>query len=362
MIDAAVHHRWSSETAIYPFLEEGWRRYVGEPRTVAGRFGARRLLPIGRYPNPVGEDLPGAAGDGEVAGASVESLADRWLDPGAFDRALLIFDRGTFAGSHPNPFFAAAVVRAINDWNAANWLAGGERLHGVALVPEQSPDEAVAELHRVAANPRIAAVAVSPSIGRLLGHPLYHPIYAAAAELGLPVVLNRGIDAITDAPTGTAGGAPYTFAEYRTLAPLALMTNVTSLVVNGVFERFPDLRVYVSGGGITWLDAMLLRVDTLWRSLRSDFPWVKEAPSEYLRRGLRVSTYGIEAGVPETLRRLAERKPHLREMLIYGSGWPRWDTTGPDAVAELLPADWRDEVFGANAASWFRWESRVAAG
>jgi uncharacterized protein len=361
VIDAAVHHRWASEAEVYPFLEEGWRRYVGEPRSIAGRFGARRLLPIGRYPNPVGEDLPGAAAEGAVAGASVDALGERWLDDNSIDRALLVYDRGTFAASHPNPFFAAAVVRAVNDWNAETWLCGDERLHGVALVPEQSPDEAVAELHRVAANPRIAAVAVSPSIGRLLGHPLYHPIYEAAAELGLPVVINRGIDAITDAPTGTAGGAPYTFAEYRTLAPLALTTNITSIVVNGVFERYPALRLYASGAGITWLDAMFLRVDTLWRSLRSDFPWVKEAPSEYLRRGLRVGTYGIEAGAPDTIRRLAERKPHLREMLVYGSGWPRWDTTGPREVAELLPTDWHEEVFTGNAAGWFRWESRVAA-
>ncbi len=54
MIDAAIYHRWTDEAEIHPYLDEGWRGYVGEPRSVAGRFGARRLLPISRYPNPTG--------------------------------------------------------------------------------------------------------------------------------------------------------------------------------------------------------------------------------------------------------------------------------------------------------------------
>lgn len=361
MIDAAIYHRWAAETEIHPYLDEGWRGYVGEPGSVAGRFGARRLLPISRYPNPAGEDLAGAAPAGGVAGADPAALIERLVDAEGLERVLLVYDRATLAGTHPNPFFAAAVVRAVNDWNAERWLAADPRLHGIALVPEQSPAEAVAELHRVAENPQVAGVSISPSIGRLLGHPLYHPIYAAAAELGLPIVIKRGIDAITDAPTGTAGGAPYTFAEYRTLAPLALATNVTSLIVNGVFAGYPELRVYVIGGGITWVDAMLLRVDTLWRSLRRDLPWVTEAPSEYLHRNLRIGTYGIESGAPDAVRRLCEQRPHLRDLLIYGSGWPRADAARREEVAALLPAEWHAQVFGENAATWFRFGAGVRA-
>jgi uncharacterized protein len=233
------------------------------------------------------------------------------------------------------------------------------------------PDDAVRELRRVAEHPQIAAVTLSPSIGRLLGHPLYNPIYEAAAELGLPIVVHRGIDTMTDAPTGTAAGAPYTFAEYQTLAPLALMTNVMSLVTNGVFARYPDLRFYIVGGGLGWVDSMLLRVDTLWRSLRRDFPWVTEPPSTYFDRQVRISTYGMESRTPDTLRRLTELKPHLRQLVCFGSGYPSWDSLGPDDVRALLPIEWHDDVMHNNADGWFRWDgprapsavgARVAAG
>jgi uncharacterized protein len=356
MIDACVHQRWASESEVHPYLEEGWRHYVGEPGSIAGRFGARRLVPLTRYANPMGDDLEEARGpDGRPPGSSFERFEEQVLRRNGVQRALLLFDRAMFASSHPNPFFASATVRAINDWNAEQWLSRDERLFGTALIPDQTPDEAVAEIHRMAAHPKIAAVTISPTIGRLLGHPLYYPIYEAAAGLGLPVVIHRGIDTITDAPTGTAAGAPYTFAEYQTLAPLALMTNVMSLITNGVLARYPELRFYVVGGGLGWVDSLLLRIDTLWRSLRRDFPWVHEPPTEYFRRQIRISTYGLERGSPEALQRLVERKPHLRQLVCYGSGYPSWDTVWPEDIEQLFPADWREDVFHGNAEQWFRW-------
>jgi predicted TIM-barrel fold metal-dependent hydrolase len=365
MIDACMHHRWVDESEVHPYIEEGWRHYVGEPRSIMGTFGARRLVPLTRYHNPMGDDLADAQPpDGGPAGSSPQLLEDQVLSRFGVERALLLYDRAMFAPSHPNPFYATAIVRAINDWNIDTWLSRDERLYGTALVPEQVPDEAVTELRRVAANPKIVAVTLSPSIGRLLGHPLYNPIYEAASELGLPVVIHRGIDTMTDARTGTAAGPPYTFAEYQTLAPLALMTNVMSLATNGVFARYPELRFFIVGGGLAWAEALLLRIDTLWRSLRRDFPWVHEPPSSYFARQVRISTYGLERGAPETLQRLVERKPELRNLTVYGSGYPSWDTLWPAEVEELLPAGWHESVFRDNAEAWFRWQphNRQVAG
>jgi uncharacterized protein len=360
VIDACIHHRWVAETNVHPYIDPGWREYVGEPRSVAGRFGSRRLVPLTRYANPMGNDLDTAnPADGSPPGSSREMLDEQVLAPGGVRRALLLFDRAKFAPSHPNPFFAEVIVRAINDWNIDQWLSGDDRLYGAALIPEQVPEAAVTEMRRVAENPKIAAVTLSPSIGRLLGHPLYNPIYAAAQELGLPIVIHRGIDTMTDAPTGTAAGAPYTFAEYQTLAPMALMTNMMSLVTNGVFARFPNLRFYVVGGGLSWVDSMLLRVDTLWRSLRRDFPWVVEPPSVYFDRQVRISTYGMETAAPDNLRRLLEYKPHLRTITCYGSGYPSWDSLRPDDVTQLLPDGWSDDVMHGNAERWFRWDGVI---
>lgn len=362
MIDACIHHRWVAETDVHPYLEEGWRHYVGEPGSIQGVYGARRLVPLTRYANPMGDDLQSAAGPGGTPpGSSFEMLEEQVLRRNGVERALLLFDRQMFASSHPNPFYATATISAINDWNIAQWLERDDRVYGTMLIPDQTPADAVAELRRVGSHPKIAAVTLSPTIGRLLGHPLYNPIYEVVQELGLPIVLHRGIDTMTDSPASTAAGAPYTFAEYLTLAPLALKTNVMSLITNGVLERYPDLRFFVVGGGLTWVDSLLLRIDTLWRSLRRDFPWVHNPPRDYFMRQIRISSYGMERTTPDALGRLFEGNPELRQLIVYGSGYPSWDTSWPEEVESLFPADWHQDVLHDNAAGWFRWsEAKVA--
>ena len=336
MIDTSIHHRWAEERDVHPYLDPGWREYVGEAGSLPLGLGARRLVPATRYPNPMGDDLPDAiADDGRSVGANVDSLDKALLGPTGVERGLLLFDKGMFAASHPNPYFAAAVVRAINDWNIDQWLRGDERLYGAVLVPRQIPAEGAAEIRRIGPDLKIAgALLAVPSLGRLLGHPIYDPIFEAAAELHLPVILHSGFDALPDTPTGPAGGEPFTFAEYWTTAPLAVVTNVISLITNGVLVRHPDLRVFVVGAGIAWVGGTLMRLDQTWNALRRDVPWVREPPSAYFRRHIRISTYGIERSA--ALPRLIEATPGLDELLCYGSGFPSWDTLGPDEAAELF--------------------------
>ena len=95
----------------------------------------------------MGDDLAQARGrTGGPPGSSLSCWTSRCSTRDRVERALLLFDRAMFASSHPNPFFASATVRAINDWNADRWLAADDRLFGTALIPEQVPEKAVAEL------------------------------------------------------------------------------------------------------------------------------------------------------------------------------------------------------------------------
>jgi uncharacterized protein len=346
-----VHHRWGSDAELHSYLSEDWQHYVGFPGRLPGGRGMRRLVPGYRFPNPAGDDLPGAGPIATDPDAVVAEL-------GA-DRCLLLFDRGMFAAAMPNPYLGAAIVRAINDWNLDRWLARDDGLHGAVLLPGHMPDEAAAEIRRVGAHPKIAAALfASNAIGPLAGHPIYHPIYAAAEELGLPVVFHRGLDALADVPAGTAGGGAGSFAEYMTMAPLALVSQVTSVLTHGVFARFPGLRVYLVGAGVSWLPGVLRRMELMMRSLRRELPWVRERPTDYFERHVRVSTYGIERHArPEALERLFDAHPDVSRMLCFASGYPSWDTTRADELAELLPDEWAPSVLAGNADEWFRWSS-----
>jgi predicted TIM-barrel fold metal-dependent hydrolase len=318
----------------------------------------RNWLPRPRYPNPFGERLD------DDAATSLETLRAVRLDPQRIARGLLVFDRAMFVPVNPNPYLAAALVRAINDWNLDRWLHRDERLYGLALVPTQTPDVAAAEIARVGSDPKIAGVLLAaPALGKSLGHPVYDPIYRAAAELELPIVLHRGGDGLLDIPAGPAGGAPLTFAEYNAVAPLAVVTQLVSLIANGVLDKYPSLRMYLIGAGLAWIPSFLLRFEMMIRALRREVPWARRAGADYLEQQVRTSTYGIEldggadddGGGGAILTRILERHPEFCEWTIYGSGFPSWDTVEAGDVGLAFPASARAAIFADTARAWLRW-------
>jgi predicted TIM-barrel fold metal-dependent hydrolase len=363
LIETCTHHRGERDVEVLEHLDDGWRGYVGKPGTLRGGHGMRQWIPRQLFVNPAGDDAPGTDG-GSSAAAAARLLPV--LEARGVERALLLFDRAMFVPATPNPHLALAMVRALNDWTVSRWLELDERLYGAVLVPSQTPEAAAAEIARAGNNEKMAAVLLaSPALGKTLGHPVYDPIYRAAAELDLPVVLHSGGDAVVDTPTGPAGGPPLTFAEYAAVAPFGLISQLLSLLSNGVLDRYPSLRFLVVGAGVTWIPGFRMRFELIYRALRREIPWVKREIADYFERQIRVATYGLELGAGSpVLRRIVEQNEQLGSWLVYGSGYPSWDAATADDVAAAFPAEWHERLFRTNAEQWLRWpraRSRPAA-
>lgn len=362
VIDACVHHHWQSQVEVTDHLPEGWREHIGRPGTLPGGAGAMPLLPALPWHHPSGDYLASAAVEGGLpAGSSPELTVAQVLVDGPVERAILSHDRGMFVPAVPNTYRATAVVRAINDWTVDRWLGADDRFSGLVLVPNQTPGDGAAEVRRAGAHPRMVGVLLAANgLGKPFGHPTYHPIYEAAAELGLPVVLHVGGDAVPDTLSQpTAGGLPSTFGEVSALAYSPMMTHVQSFIVQGLFEKYPDLRLFVAGAGTSWIPGLFFRLDVNWRGLRREVPWVRRPPSEYFREHVRVSTWPLdrpaEPDGAERLVRLLEAFGGAEDLLCFASGYPHWNTDAAAEVAARLPAAWHARIFHDNAARWFRW-------
>jgi uncharacterized protein len=366
VIDACVHHHWRSQLEVTDHMSDGWREHIGVPGSLPGGAGAMSILPAAAWRRPGGDHLPSAMpDDGGPAGSSPELAISQVLEPGPERRAILSHDRGMFVPGVPNAYRAEAVVRAINDWTIDRWLAADERFCALVLVPSQTPDDAAAEIRRVGEHDRMVGVLLAANgLSKPFGHPAYHRIFEVAAELDLPVVLHAGGDAVPDSLTHpTAGGLPTTFAEVSALAFTAMMNHVQSVIVQGVFEKHPDLRVFVAGAGTAWIPGLFFRLDVNWRGLRREVPWVRRPPSEYFREHVRVSTWPLDRPADEDgaarLVRLLEAFGGAEDLLCFASGYPHRNADGVDDVAARLPASWHAKVFHDNAAAWFRWPGRA---
>ena len=72
------------------------------------------------------------------------------------------------------------------------------------------------------------------------------------------------------------------------------MTLVPSLIFEGVFERFPTLKVALIELGWSWAVPYSWRLDAAWTKLRDEVPHLKRKPSEYMREHLWFTTQPIE--------------------------------------------------------------------
>jgi hypothetical protein len=132
-------------------------------------------------------------------------------------------------------------------------------------------------------------------------------------------------------------------------------TQLTSLVVEGVFELHPQLRVALLESGFTWLPAHLWRFDKEWRNLRRLVPWVKRAPSEYVREHVRVAIQPLDP--PPSTRQLLEVVDQLgsEDMLLYSSDYPHQHAFDPETeLLPHLPEALRRKIQSENARSFYR--------
>jgi predicted TIM-barrel fold metal-dependent hydrolase len=351
VIDSGVFHEWSSTLTLTPYMEPAWAELVTRK---GDRGGPLRLGTNWLYRNPMhGNKAASAYPTKGIPGSDREMLAKR---PG--DRIVLGYDEGLLATGFSYHYLARAAVRAANDWTIDHWLGHDPRFYGLVLVSTGMPDEAAAEIRRAGAHERMVGIALGANgLGLPFGHPAYHPIYEAASEMKLPILIQVGSDAMTDMITPpVAGGLPSTYAEYKVLGGQAIMTHAVSLITEGVFDRHPDLRVLLLGCGAAWLPGYLWRMDWWWKTDKLEAPWMTMPASDYFLRHMRITTYGLEwPSESQRLVRALSTIPNVEDILLYASGWPNADFEDPGEVAGRLPEAWRDKVMHENAAKLFRW-------
>ena len=140
-----------------------------------------------------------------------------------------------------------------------------KRLVGVAMLPIDDVPWALQEMERIAAlGVRGAMVPVNPSDdAKPYRHPDYDPVWASAVEKALPVTLHSGTGNVPDPSTcftSDVQDVPGTFIKYFAEAA-PVLTN--EFIFGGVFDRFPELQLYLSEFDASWLPILRYRLERI---------------------------------------------------------------------------------------------------
>lgn len=334
VVDCDVHVAPASLDALAPYLGDYWREYTVEA-------GVRLAGLAGAYP-------PGAATTGTRVPATLAELRDGLLDAAGPDVAIL--SCLTLFESHRNPYYAAALATALNDWLRAEWLDRDDRLRAGLVVSPLDVEAAVAEIERVGEDRRFVQVLLPVRTDAPYGNRRYHPIHEAAVRHGLAIGLHAW-GRTGNAPTPT--GFTSTYLQDYASNPQVAQTHVLSLVSEGTFARFPDLRVVLLECGFSWLPPLLWRFDKDWKSVWREVPWVKERPSALVRRHFRATTQ--PAHLPADRAQVAELAEMVGpEWLLHASDHPHDHGDGERRLLEVLDEPATAAVLGGNAAELYR--------
>jgi predicted TIM-barrel fold metal-dependent hydrolase len=342
-IDCDVQVRLGTVETLYPYLERGWVEWIQ-----AGSFRVPPSIAINYPPGASVTTDPRWAAAADASGVTTyEALREHLLEPTGPEIAILNPYWGLDSLRHPE--LAARLARAINDWLIDQFLDRDPRLRGSLTVVHHDPAEAIREIERVGDHPGFVQVHLPLWSQAPWGRRLWHPMFKAIADHQLVATIHYG--GVPDgAPTST--GWPSYFVEHYSAATQMYLTQLVSIVAEGLFEAVPDLRISLNDCGFAWLPGLLWRLDKDWKGLRRDVPWIAVPPSETIRGRVRISVQPLDDVAPSELTQTLSWLGS-DDMVLYGSGYPRATGEPISLLLEGLPEAVRSKIMYENARKHF---------
>lgn len=348
IIDTDVHNTMGD---LIPYLPRQWhdtwhRQHIGAPGLWQNPRGVAR-----RDADPLRGGAPGS---------DPEFLLSDHLDRFEIDYAILTGPGGLRLT--PDPDYCNAIATAYNEALIDRWLSVSERFKGSIMVNGDDPPGAAAEIRRHGDSHGMVQVIMSSTTRAPLGQRVYHPIYEAACEFGLPVAIHPGAEGAGMAYPPTPAGYPSRYIEWHNILPINYMAQVNSLVCEGVFEKFPTLIIMALEGGLGWLPHLMWRMDKNFKALRDTVPWLKKPPSDYIREHIRLSTQPIEEPhKPAYLAQILEMM-YAEQTVVFSSDYPHWDNDNPSMMLRHLSPQLRRRILCDTAAEIYSIDRRPSHG
>ena len=143
------------------------------------------------------------------------------------------------------PEVEIALCKSYNRWLTHIWKEAGGRLQWVAVLPLLDMDAALRELHEAVSGGACGVFMRGFEVNRSLDNPHFYALYEEVSNLNIPIIVHVGnaTPAVLDVTRGNG------FASFRLPSVAAFHT----LIMSGIPERFPRLRVGFLEASASWV-------------------------------------------------------------------------------------------------------------
>jgi predicted TIM-barrel fold metal-dependent hydrolase len=271
---------------------------------------------------------------------------------------------GQDLGAGDDPALSRLSIEIYNDAMAEIQSESGNRLLPLPLMPAWDVAECVREVKRVAA---LGARGVNmTSDPQDLGAPdlanrAWDPFWQACVDLRMPVHFHIGASV-----TGMTFYGKYPWASQGQNTKLAIGGTllfignarvVTNLILAGIFDRHPDLKVVSVESGVGWIPFILEALDyEMAENAPDELALLKKAPSEYFRTNM-YATFWFENNrnkLPELIEAVGE------DNILFETDFPHPTCLYPNPLKSVEPKmatlspDVRAKILGENARKLYR--------
>ena len=245
-------------------------------------------------------------------------------------------------------------MRATNNTLLDRFLDEHDDLVGLASIAPSLPTETAEEIDRVGSERGVVGLYTDVShLDPPFGDRKYDPVFEAAADNDLPIVLHGAHDCI-HTPNLTRGVESH-LEEYTAGHVISHTLNLASMVYQGVPVRHPDVEFVSLSGGLSMAAGLIGRMNRDYEARSFDAPLLEKQPGEYIRDAFSFGTTPLP---------LYADSDHLNSIIqivgpdsiVYASNYPLYNSESPEqivAACEGLGEDAVEAIMGGNAEAIF---------
>jgi predicted TIM-barrel fold metal-dependent hydrolase len=206
------------------------------------------------------------------------------------------------------------------------------------MIPPHDIMEAITETRRAVREFGFLGVFLHPSPvnGRQWHERYFDPLWHELQEMNVPVCFHEGTGTVIRQPGDQFG--KNRIMMHVASHPIAMMYISLSLIIGGVLEAFPRLRVALLECNTGWVPFWLDRIDHDFERLAEwDAPTLRMKPSAYFMRQCFVGAEE-ERGLKQVVEQIGN------DNIVWSSDYPHWDSDYPHASKEFLELPVSDET------------------